>query len=83
MAPALGQEGEVAYMPRVVIKRPLPAITNVLVVQAADANVEEHELVIGVEVNGDSRAYPINQLTGPRREIINDRLGGVAIAATW
>ena len=24
-----------------------------------------------------ARAYPINMLTGPQREIINDRLGGI------
>jgi hypothetical protein len=34
-------------------------------------------------VKGESRADPINMLTGPQREIINDRLGGRAIAATW
>ena len=32
---------------------------------------------------GQARAYPINMLTGPSREIINDVLGGVPIAATW
>ena len=41
------------------------------------------DLVLGVEVNGKARAYPINMLTGPRREIINDKLGGRSIAATW
>ena len=42
-----------------------------------------NELVLGVVVNGKARAYPINMLTGPAREIINDQLGGAAIAATW
>jgi len=41
------------------------------------------ELVLGVVVNKEARAYPINQLTRPTREIINDKLGGRAIAATW
>ena len=41
------------------------------------------ELVLGVTVGDTSRAYPINMLTGPQREIINDTLGGRAIAATW
>jgi len=41
------------------------------------------ETVLGVTVNGQSRAYPINMLSGPTREIINDDLGGIAIAATW
>jgi hypothetical protein len=41
------------------------------------------ELVLGVVVNGEARAYPINMLTGGNREIINDVVGGRAIAATW
>jgi hypothetical protein len=45
--------------------------------------VRPNELVLGVVVEGKARAYPINMLTGPRREIINDELGGKAIAATW
>ena len=64
---------------------PFPAITNAPVVagMAINGEVTENELVLGVELNGEPRAYPINMLTGPDREIINDRLGGVAIAATW
>ncbi|MBT4867357.1 MAG: DUF3179 domain-containing protein [Planctomycetaceae bacterium] len=45
--------------------------------------VANGELVLGVVVKGEARAYPINMLTGPRREIINDTLGGQPIAATW
>ena len=53
---------------------------------SAEQGVEvlaDDELVIGVEVGGQARAYPINMLTGPVREIINDDLAGTAIAATW
>ena len=45
--------------------------------------IEGAELVLGVTIGQESRAYPINMLTGPDREIINDTLGGKAIAATW
>lgn len=41
------------------------------------------ELVLGVTIGKESRAYPINMLTGPSREILNDTLGGRSIAATW
>lgn len=74
------------FKPRVVIPRAFPAIKDFVVVAGAGAGekvVRDEELVLGVVVGGKSRAYPINQLTGPRREIINDKLGGVAIAATW
>jgi len=61
------------------------AITEFPVVSATEADEElyDYELVLGVTVGGESRAYPINTLTGPQREIINDTLGGRAIAATW
>ena len=45
--------------------------------------VTADELVLGVVIGDEARAYPINMLTGPSREIINDRLGGRSIAATW
>ena len=45
--------------------------------------IPETDLILGVTVGQHSRAYPINMLTGPQREILNDRLGGTAIAATW
>ena len=49
----------------------------------ARGRVTDNELVLGVALAGEARAYPINMLTGPSREIINDTLGGRAIAATW
>lgn len=54
-----------------------------LTVNEVTEEVNDSELVIGVVVNNQARAYPINQLTGPSREIINDTLGGHDIAATW
>ncbi len=77
----LGQVDD--YQPKQVLRNPIRAITNPPIAAVDDAEIDGDELVIGVEVNGEARAYPINQLTGPRREIINDKLGGQAIAATW
>lgn len=39
------------------------------------------DLVVGVEIGGDSRAYPVPTLS--RHEIVNDRVGGIPIAVTW
>ena len=76
--------GEQEFNPRTVV-RPMPAITKAPTVAAREVTGEvvDGELVLGVVVNGSVRAYPINMLTGPSREIINDTLGGQAIAATW
>lgn len=43
--------------------------------------VVSSDLVIGVEINGESRAYPIRYMLW--HEIVNDSLGGVPIAVTY
>lgn len=64
---------------------PLKPIMGAPVIQAKEVTdqVYPEELVLGVVIGNQARAYPINMLTGPEREIINDQLGGRAIAATW
>ena len=37
--------------------------------------------VIGLSINGDTRAYPTATLS--RHEIVNDVVGGVPVAVTW
>lgn len=84
IAVVLGQTQPVEnYAPRTVLPVPLRAITNPNLISASEAKISTNELVIGVEIDGQARAYPINQLTGPSREIINDELAGIPIAATW
>jgi len=72
------------YKPRRVLD-PQPTIVNAPTKLVAEVLKElgPSELVLGITINGQSRAYPINMLTGPKREIINDQLGEQAIAATW
>ena len=67
------------------VVRPFDPIQNPELVSAQEAGelVRDDELVLGVVVNKEARAYPINMLTNPTREIINDKVGGRAIAATW
>ncbi|MFT5467538.1 MAG: hypothetical protein ACI8UO_002643 [Verrucomicrobiales bacterium] len=81
------QAAEPEFNPRTVIKKSFPPIVEPKSVSMQEAENEEwvrdDELVLGLVVNGKARAYPINTLTGPRREIINDELGGRSIAATW
>jgi len=78
--------GETAdeYRPQLVLE-PLPPIIKPPFVAAEEAEhkIAPNELVLGIEINGAARAYPINMLTGPQREIFNDEVGGQAIAATW
>jgi len=48
---------------------------------AANAPYEADELVIGVEINGEAKAYAIGPLNA--REMVNDTVGGVPILVTW
>jgi hypothetical protein len=73
------------FNPRTVLGRAIRPIKNAPHVDADQikGRVKDNDLVLGVVVEGEARAYPINLLCGPSREIINDQLGGTAIAATW
>jgi hypothetical protein len=52
-----------------------------LTVEEADEWYDPEELVLGVEINSETRAYSIPFLSG--REIVNDTVGGRKIAVTW
>jgi hypothetical protein len=49
--------------------------------EEADEWYDDDELVIGVEIDGDARAYSIPYLSG--HEIVNDTVAGRKIAVTW
>ncbi len=59
----------------------IPAILNPEFVSADKAKLAADSPVIGVNFNGESRAYSINLLNG--HEIVNDEIGGLKIATTW
>ena len=61
----------------------IPAIDNPVFVsvEEADLQYEPDELVIGVQFDGDARAYSIPLLSS--HEIVNDTVGGRKIAVTW
>ena len=48
---------------------------------ADDARWQDNALVIGVEIDGEAKAYPVSFLN--RREMVVDRLSGVPILVTW
>jgi len=50
-------------------------------VEAKGAPYDDDELVIGVEINGEAKAYAIGPLNS--REMVNDTVGGVPILVTW
>ena len=64
-------------------KDSIPSIDNPRFVGPgeADRQMESFERVLGVSINGDNRAYPLNMLS--RHEIVNDTVGGKPVAVTW
>jgi hypothetical protein len=50
-------------------------------VPAADAPYHDEELVMGVNLNGQAKAYSVSVLRF--REMVNDELGGTPILVTW
>ncbi len=61
----------------------IPAIFDPQFVTASEADsfFEDGDLVMGVEINGEARAYGTAFLSG--HEIVNDTVGGRPIAVTW
>ena len=49
--------------------------------EKANMFYKDHELVLGVEIDGDARAYSVPLLSS--HEIVNDVVGGEPIAVTW
>ena len=64
-------------------KDAIPAIFNPTIISASEARSQlaDTDLVIGASVNGEHRAYGVAFLSG--HEVVDDTLGGRAIAATW
>lgn len=60
----------------------IPSIDDPKFVPVAEmADLAPSEPVIGLEINGDARAYPLRILTW--HEIVNDTVGGVPVAVTY
>ena len=62
-----------------VSKDGIPALNNPKHISAAEAAyITDDELVFGVEINGDARAYPLRMMDW--HEMFNDVVGGVPVA---
>lgn len=63
-------------------KDAIPAIRKPETVKAADATwLADGDRVLGVEVNGEARAYPLRILEA--HEVVDDIVGGVPVAPNY
>jgi hypothetical protein len=62
-----------------------PPLLRFAVVTAQDvgSTIADDEFVLGVEVDGQARAYPLNMLGHPGSEVVNDTLGERPVAVTF
>lgn len=79
----VSQDGRNVEMQTVLSRDAIQSIDNPRFVSVEQANRDyrDSELVMGVEINGDARAYSVPMLS--RHEIVNDVVGEQPIAVTW
>ena len=59
----------------------IAAIFNPEFVSAGEAEIADDAWILGVEIDGQARAYSLNLLN--RHEVVNDRIGENSFAAVW
>ncbi len=59
----------------------IPALTNPNFMRVADARLNDTELLFGVAINGDVRAYPFRYMDW--HEMVNDVVGGVPVSLAY
>ncbi len=83
-APPAGAEADPASEIRTLLpKDQIPSIDDpqFVSVKEAAAFMQPDEMVIGVDIGGDRRAYSVPLLSS--HEIVNDVVGGRKVAITW
>jgi len=59
----------------------IAAIVDPQFVEADEAEIVDEAWVLGVEIDGQARAYSLNLLN--RHEVVNDQIGETSFAAVW
>jgi hypothetical protein len=87
VAAVSAQEKSVVPLDQIVSGGPapdgIPSIDNpkFMSVKEADKLLKDSELLVGLNINGDIRAYPLQILVW--HEIVNDNVGGIPVAVTY
>ena len=80
--PEGGKERELEIID-ILPKDGIPSVDNPEFLDASEASTQigQQDLVIGVSLNGEHKAYSTAFLSS--HEIVNDTVGGVPVAVTW
>lgn len=77
---------ELPFAPKRMMPKQDPILIDkyrIATIAEANTEIRDQELVLGVALDGEARAYPLNRISGPKRELLNDTVGGKPIAITW
>lgn len=66
---------------QVLARDAIPPIYDPRFVSGSESGWDDEALVVGLEIDGDARAYPVSHLN--RREIVNDHVGKTPVLVTW
>ena len=75
------EDGQEYYIRQIIQTDGILPIYNPEFTTADRAELLPDELVMGVEINGDARAYSVGVLRA--REMVNDEIGGTPVLVTW
>jgi hypothetical protein len=85
LAPILAADGADAELPddfrQLIPRGRIASVDNPTFVPASEAEISDDAWVLGVEIDGEAKAYSLNLLN--HHEIINDRFGETPVAAVW
>ena len=83
--PALASAEPPANLPpefkQIIPRGRIASVDTPTFVAAKDAEISDDAWILGVEIDGQARAYSLNLLN--HHEIVNDRIGDNAFAAVW
>ena len=73
--------GEIGRFPQLLPFDGIRPVYDPQFATADDAPLDDNELIIGIALDGEAKAYPISVLNF--REMVNDELAGIPTLVTW
>jgi hypothetical protein len=73
--------GEIGRFPQLIPFDGIRPVYEPVFASAEEAPLDDSELIIGIALDGEAKAYPITVLRF--REMVNDEMAGIPTLVTW
>jgi hypothetical protein len=73
--------GEIGRFPQLIPFDGIRPVYEPVFATAEEAPLDDGELIIGIALDGEAKAYPITVLRF--REMVNDEMAGIPTLVTW